>query len=35
MVTEAEQVDAAEDTAEDAGDGTAVSERVPGSGGSG
>jgi transposase len=35
MVTEAEQVDAAEDTAEDAGDGTAVSDRVPGSGGSG
>ena len=35
MVTEAEQVDAAEDAAEDADDGTAVSDRVPGSGGSG
>ena len=35
MVTEAEQVDAAEDAAEDADDGTAVGDRVPGSGGSG
>jgi hypothetical protein len=35
MVSEAEQVDAAEDAAEDAGDGRAVSDRVPGSPGSG
>jgi transposase len=32
MVTDAEQVDAAEDTAEDAGAGSTVSDRVPGSG---